>query len=106
MQIVIDIPDTAYRGIIKADHAGGDWSNDLLGILCSGVANGTPLPKGHRGRGIKRTYDAKRFDGKCPYTGKPCYEWECDICEIEAEEKKSMEALDRAESEEADENHD
>lgn len=47
MQIIIDISDTAYRGIISADHAGGDWSDDLLGILCRGVANGTPLSKGH-----------------------------------------------------------
>lgn len=47
MQIVIDIPDTAYRGIITADHAGGSWNNDLLGVLCRGVANGIPLPKGH-----------------------------------------------------------
>lgn len=59
-----------------------------------------PRKAGKRERGMKRTYDAKRFDGKCPYTDKPCYEWECDTCEIEAEEKKSMEELDRAESEE------
>lgn len=48
---------------------------------------------------MKRTWDAEFFDGKCPYTDNPCYEWECDTCEIEAEEKKSMEELDRAESE-------
>ena len=40
---------------------------------------------------------AKFFDGKCPYTNKPCYDWECDTCEVDAEEKKSMEELDRAE---------
>ena len=51
---------------------------------------------------MKRTWDAELFDGKCPYTGEPCYDWECDTCEIEAEEKKSMEELDRAESEELD----
>ena len=55
---------------------------------------------------MKRTYDAEFFDGKCPYTDKPCYEWECDTCEVEAEEKKSMEELDKAESEGENENHD
>lgn len=42
---------------------------------------------------MKRIYDAEIFNGKCPYTGKPCYDWECIICEVEAEEKKSMEEL-------------
>lgn len=35
---------------------------------------------------MKRTYDAEFFDGKCPYTGKPCYEWECNSCEVDAQE--------------------
>ena len=47
MHIVIDIPDTAYQGIINANNASGNWNNDLLGVLCRGVANGTQLPKGH-----------------------------------------------------------
>lgn len=47
MEIVINIPDTAYQGIINANNASGNWNNDLLGVLCRGVANGTPLPKGH-----------------------------------------------------------
>ena len=48
---------------------------------------------------MRHTYDEEFFEGKCPYTGKLCYFWECDTCEIEAEEKKSIEELDRAESE-------
>lgn len=47
---------------------------------------------------MKRTYDAEFFDGKCPYTSKLCYEWECSTCEVDVEEKKSMAELDRAES--------
>lgn len=43
---------------------------------------------------MKRTYDAEFFDGKCPYTGKPCYEWECNICEVEMQEKESMKDVD------------
>lgn len=46
---------------------------------------------------MRRTYDAEFFDGKCPYTGKPCYEWECDTCEVEMQEKESMKAVDDAE---------
>lgn len=46
---------------------------------------------------MKRTYDAEFFDGECPYTGKPCYEWECDTCEVEAQEKEAMKAVDNAE---------
>ena len=46
---------------------------------------------------MKRTYDAEFFDGKCPYTGKSCYEWECDTCEVEAQEKEAMKAVDDAE---------
>lgn len=51
---------------------------------------------------MKRTYDTEYFGGKCPYTDKPCNEWECDTCEIDAQEKEAMEELDRAESEGAD----
>jgi hypothetical protein len=43
---------------------------------------------------MKRTYDAEFFDGKCPYTDKPCYEWECDTCEVEEQEKEAMKAVD------------
>ena len=49
IELVIKIPDTAYQGILNANNAGGNWNDDLLGVLCRGVANGTPLPKG-RGR--------------------------------------------------------
>lgn len=48
---------------------------------------------------MKRTYDAEFFDGKCPYTGKPCYEWECNSCEVDAQAKKDMEEVDKADKE-------
>ena len=47
MQIMIEIKDTAYEGILNADKASGNWGKDLLGILCSAIAHGTTLPKGH-----------------------------------------------------------
>lgn len=43
---------------------------------------------------MKRTWDAELFDGKCPYTGKPCYEWECDSCEVEMQEREQAQLLD------------
>lgn len=46
MRIVVNIPDTAYEGIINASKIGGDWGNDLLSVLCKGVTYGTPIPKG------------------------------------------------------------
>ena len=49
---------------------------------------------------MKQVYDAEFLDGKCPYTGKPCYEWECNSCEVDSQEKKNMEELDKEESEE------
>lgn len=55
---------------------------------------------------MKRTYDAEFFNGRCPYTDKPCCEWECDTCEIDAQEKKDAEELDRAEREDENENND
>ena len=30
--------------------------------------------------------DRERFDGKCPYTDKPCDDWECLECAVNAEE--------------------
>ena len=32
---------------------------------------------------------------QCPYTGKPCYDWECSECEVEKEEREWMEELER-----------
>ena len=29
----------------------------------------------------------KRFGGKCPYTDKPCEDWECDKCPVEEQER-------------------
>ena len=33
----------------------------------------------------------KLFNGKCPYTDQPCDDWCCEKCEVEQEEKKSLE---------------
>lgn len=30
--------------------------------------------------------DKERFDGKCPYTDKPCDDWWCEKCAVNAEE--------------------
>lgn len=47
IELVIKIAEEAYQGIVNANKTHGQWGNDLLGILCAGIANGTPLPKGH-----------------------------------------------------------
>lgn len=44
--------------------------------------------------------DAEYFDGKCPYTDKPCYEWECVTCEVNKQEQEETEKMDKAEYEE------
>lgn len=38
--------------------------------------------------------DKERFDGKCPYTDKPCDDWDCANCEVNAEERKMLEEHD------------
>ena len=35
----------------------------------------------------------QRFGGRCPYTDKPCKDWECDKCPVEEEERKWSEQL-------------
>ena len=42
VELVIKIPEEAYQGVVN-----GRWGNGLLGVLCTGVENGTLLPKGH-----------------------------------------------------------
>ena len=42
IELVIKIPEEKYQEVVN-----GHWRNGLLGILCTGVANGTLLPKGH-----------------------------------------------------------
>ena len=37
------------------------------------------------------------FGGYCPYTNEPCDSWDCENCEVEAEERDWMEELDREE---------
>ena len=65
MKLIIDIPDTAYEGIMNADKASGNWNDNLLGILCKGVANGTPLDT-HDKEIIATTVES--IWGKPPYT--------------------------------------
>lgn len=31
------------------------------------------------------------FEGRCPYTGKPCDDWECNKCETEKQEQRWIE---------------
>ena len=40
MQIVIDIPEEEYEGMVNSEDCG-------LHTLTRAIANGTPLPKGH-----------------------------------------------------------
>lgn len=47
IEIVIKIREEAYQGIVNVNKAHDQWGNDLLGILCAGITNGTQLPKGH-----------------------------------------------------------
>lgn len=44
-----------------------------------------------------RSYRSNLFDGKCPYTDEPCDSWDCENCEVEAEEDKWLEELDEEE---------
>lgn len=46
-----------------------------------------------------RVYDDDLSVNECPYTGRICYKWECETCEIEQEERKYMQASYEAESE-------
>lgn len=47
IELVIKIPKEAYQGVVSANKVQGRWGNNLLGTLCTGIATGTPLPKGH-----------------------------------------------------------
>lgn len=35
--------------------------------------------------------DREYFNGICPYTGKPCDDWNCSECEVEQREREWME---------------
>lgn len=37
------------------------------------------------------------FEGRCPYTDKPCYDWNCKECKVEKEEREWMERIARGE---------
>jgi len=47
IELVIKISKETYQGVVSTNKIHGRWGNDLLGILCTGIANGTQLPKGH-----------------------------------------------------------
>lgn len=49
MQIVIDIPEIYYEALKEADViiSGQQSGKTLMYDICSIIANGTPLPKGH-----------------------------------------------------------
>ena len=40
---------------------------------------------------MARLEDAKRFNFRCPYRDIPCTEFNCEVCEIEEEERRWME---------------
>ena len=44
MQIVIDIPKEIYNSACATNNV---WDMRMAGFVCSAIANGTPLPKGH-----------------------------------------------------------
>ena len=44
MQIVIDIPEEIYNSACATNNI---WDMRMAGFVCSAIANGTPLPKGH-----------------------------------------------------------
>ena len=41
--------------------------------------------------------DAERFNYKCPFTDDPCFDFQCDGCPVEEEERRWMEELDKEE---------
>ena len=43
------------------------------------------------------------FNGKCPYTRKPCEDWHCEWCDVEQKEREMMDAFDDDDEREADE---
>jgi len=47
IELVIKISKETYQGVVSASKIHGRWGNDLLGVLCTGIATGTLLPKGH-----------------------------------------------------------
>ena len=58
MQIVIDIPEEIYNSACATNNI---WDMRMAGFVCSAIANGTPLPKGH-GRLIDYGYVVDKID--------------------------------------------
>ena len=76
------------------------WVNRLVGLhTCFyGLDN---LAYVHRGCDTVNEYENKVFNGKCPYTDKPCTDKiPCNICQMNEEEKRLMDLLDEQERQE------
>ena len=43
-------------------------------------------------------HDREFFEGRCPYTDKPCDEWTCQTCEVEQREREWLERDDDTEN--------
>ena len=43
---------------------------------------------------MRRESDAAFFSFRCPYTDKPCDDWDCDNCKVEQEEREWLYGLD------------
>ena len=61
MKLIIDIPEEIYNNACAANNT---WNMRMAGFVCSAIANGTPLPKGH-GRILdeKDILDTENNDG-------------------------------------------
>lgn len=61
MQIVIDIPEEIYDSACATNNI---WNMRMAGFVCSAIASGTPLPKGH-GRILdeKEILNTEKHDG-------------------------------------------
>lgn len=78
MQIVIDIPEEIYNSACATNNI---WNMRMAGFVCSAIANGTPLPKGHG-----RLIDADKIEWygcttafDCPHKDRECKD--CDRAE-------------------------
>ena len=39
--------------------------------------------------------DKEKFKGKCPYTNKPCKDWNCLNCEVDENERDYMREMEK-----------
>ena len=81
IELVIKIPEEVYQEVVNADKVQGRWGNDLLGILCAGIATGTQLSKGH-GRLIDADALEKRMIDREIELGDDEAMWESSVVEV------------------------